>query len=557
MSDSHVSTTWQQSWASPAPSVSYGGSSDIHGISLGAFKGASTRSPDVADWQPPDLSADSALLPDLTALRSRSADLMRNNGLVSGAYTTFVDTVLGGAGLRLQPKPNWRELGWEEDAADEWSRHVAARWQSYSEGTSCHPDAGRRLRFAGLSRLVLRSVLDSGEALALPLWLERPWSDWRTCFQLVDSARLSNPFNQWDTPTLRGGIETDVYGAPVAYNIRKAHPGDGLWLNPQAFVWDRVEAFTPWGRPRVLHVFEPERIGQRRGKPAISAVLSEMHTFGRYTQAELRSALVNSLVAAILESPMDGASISDLFGNGSAYVTSRQAYWDNHRKNSGAVSLRDNLFLRTFPGEKFTAFAPARPVAAYGQFVESLLRNISTGLNLPYELVAKDFSKTNYSSARAAILEGWRHFTVRRLFMAAYWYQPCYEMWLEEEIANGSIVAPGFYQNRDAYVRARWIGPGRGWVDPVKEATAAGNRMALQISTLESEAAEQGEDWEAILDQLSREQRAREKLGLNAPPVVVGKSLEYPTDEAPPPEEGGDGNGAGKDDGNSDEGETT
>jgi hypothetical protein len=37
---------------------------------------------------------------------------------------------------------------------------------------------------------------------------------------------------------------------------------------------------------------------------------------------------------------------------------------------------------------------------------------------------------------------------------------------------KGMIEAPGFYQNKALWCRCKWIGPGRGWIDPVKEAKA-------------------------------------------------------------------------------------
>ena len=56
------------------------------------------------------------------------------------------------------------------------------------------------------------------------------------------------------------------------------------------------------------------------------------------------------------------------------------------------------------------------------------------------------------------------------------------------------IEAPGYAENMSFYSRAKWIGPGRGWIDPVKEADAAQIRMDTFISTLEDECAEQGKD---------------------------------------------------------------
>lgn len=86
----------------------------------------------------------------------------------------------------------------------------------------------------------------------------------------------------------------------------------------------------------------------------------------------------------------------------------------------------------------------------------------------------------------------------------------------------GEIEAPGFYENRYAYLRARFIFGGRGWADPVKEAQAAGLRIEMGISTLEKECAEQGDDYEEIMDQRAIELRMASDRGLStAQPIAV------------------------------------
>jgi len=76
------------------------------------------------------------------------------------------------------------------------------------------------------------------------------------------------------------------------------------------------------------------------------------------------------------------------------------------------------------------------------------------------------------------------------------------------------IEAPDFYESKAAWTRCKWIGPGRGWIDPVKEAKAAHLRMRTGLSTLEDECASQGLDWEEVLEQLAREKAKIAELGL-------------------------------------------
>jgi hypothetical protein len=196
-------------------------------------------------------------------------------------------------------------------------------------------------------------------------------------------------------------------------------------------------------------------------------------------------------------------------------------------------------------GDKLHGFTPARPSVAYEPFVTTAFRYIGAGLNMPYELLLKDFSKTNYSSARAALLEAWRFFTGRRNWLGRTFYQPAYELWFEEMVDAGKIEAPGFYDNRTAWTRARWIGPGRGWIDPLKEAQASELRMDIMVSTLEDECAEQGKDWEEVLEQRAIEEARKKKLGLDQIRVNKGIQPKGATDtgERTPIEGAGGGDG--------------
>jgi lambda family phage portal protein len=226
-----------------------------------------------------------------------------------------------------------------------------------------------------------------------------------------------------------------------------------------------------------------------------------------YERSELQAAVVNAMIAAFVETPMDGESIAEVFGgSGDDYLTARNE-WD--------IKLQGGSIIPMFPGDKVAPFTPGRPNSGYGQFVENILRHIGAGLNIPFELLMKDFSKTNYSSARAALLEAWRYFSAKRQWLSNYWAKPVYELWLEEAINKGIIEAPDFYEKFHAWTKSKWIGPGRGWVDPVKEAKAAHLRMQIGLSTLEDECAAQGLDWEEVLEQLAREKAKITELGLS------------------------------------------
>ena len=91
---------------------------------------------------------------------------------------------------------------------------------------------------------------------------------------------------------------------------------------------------------------------------------------------------------------------------------------------------------------------------------------------------------------------------------------------MEEAIALGRIVAPGFFFDplvRYAWLGCQWVGDGPGSIDPLKEVSAARERVALAISTLAEETMlHDGGDWELKHAQRVKEEKLRKEGGLAA-----------------------------------------
>lgn len=474
-----------------------------------AHAAASTTANELRQWTPVAGSADADLLGERGTLVARSRDLTRNHGVAQGAMQTVTDNVVG-TGLRLSSKPRYKLLGRDAAWAREFSQTAEGWFAMWGEDSGC--DVQDQLDFAGLQAQAVRSLWMNGEACAVPMWMPEPGRVFSTKLLLVEADRLSNPKGQTSTRTLRDGVEMNEYGRPLAYHVRKHHPGDRFAFGMVGAVsdeWERIPARTAWGRRRFIHLHDKDRSGQTRGKPLITAVMKQFKMLDHYQTTELQAAIVNALIAAFIKTPLDQESIVELFG-GNAEAANK--YLES--KNEHRVQLKGGAILPLFPGDEVQAFTPSRPAAGFDAFVMSVYRIIAAGLNLPYELLLKDFTKTNYSSARAALLEAWRYFLGLRKKVGQMFCQAAYELVLEEMVDQGLVDAPDYYTLHRAYAYAKWIGPGRGWVDPVKEAQAAQIRMDTNLSTLEMECAEQGLDWEEVLEQRALEKARIKELGL-------------------------------------------
>lgn len=476
---------------------------------------ASRSHQDVARWRPRNWSAQGALSYDRNLLGARIHDLARNDGWASAGVQRLVDNVIG-AGWRLVAKPNARRLGISQDAADELANEMESAWQEYCDDDENLGDVAGQNSIGLQQALAFKHWAWDGETVAVFYYIDRP-GKFGTALSIIDPERLSTPQGTIESDRLREGIRMGANGERLGYYIRVGHPGDSIAVQGSPIArWEYIERATAWGRRQVIHHFEPSRAGQLRGAPMLSAVVKKMRMLGRYDEVELQAAVLNALLTAFIETPLNqDALAASLGGAGEAdpYTDARAEYHEN------APIAMDGLRLGfLFPGEKPVIADPKRPASGFEPFLRYGLRNMASAAGMSYEQWSMDWSQVNYSSARAALLEVWRGLTARQGHFAGGFQQPWYCNVMEEGFETGRIKppagAPAFQEARAAYCSARWIGPGRGWVDEEKEANGASLRMGNGLSTLERECAIQGLDWQDVVRQRARERKELEKAGL-------------------------------------------
>lgn len=468
-----------------------------------SYSGASKTKRSMKGWGlRSSISPDDEILSELETLRDRSRDLYKNNPVATGAIKKMVTNVVG-TGLRLQARVEREFLGLSDDAADSWESDVERRFRSWAESQDV--DAGRRLNFYEIQELAFLSILQSGEVFALLPLIPRPGSSSDLRVQLIEADRVSNPDDSMDTDKISGGIEVGKYGEPVAYHVITSSPG-ALFAGQKE--WQRVSAFgSGSGRQNVLHIYKQERPGQRRGVPFLTTVVETLKQLGRYTESELMAAVVSSMFTVFVKSQTGNTDVL-----GAALPVDERV-----EVEGGNYELAPGAIVGLAEGEDVQIANPGRPNAAFDVFVTALLRQVGMALEIPYELLVQHF-QASYSASRAALLEAWKVFRARRLWLSQKLCKPIYEEWLTEEVLAGRVQAPGFFDDveiKRAYCGAEWVGPAPGQIDPVKETTAAEMRVKSGFSTLSEETASiVGGDWERKIRQRAKENRLMIELGL-------------------------------------------
>lgn len=496
------------------------------------------------DWNPYLWSPDGEINMFRDRMVSRGRDLIRNDGWATAAVTRTIDNVIG-PNFRPTAKPDYAALAaisgnprFDHVWAEEWGQAVEANWRSWADDIGRYCDSERFLTVPQMFRLAFRHLLADGEALAMLHWLPERIALGRaryaTAVQIVDPDRLSNPQMQFDQNTMRGGVEVDDYGVAQAYWIRKAHQGD-YFSAAKSVTWERFPRETDWGRPIVIHCFDRDRAAQHRGVGFLTPVLNRLKMLIKYDGTELDAAIINAFFAAYIESPFDQELVESALGESdklNAYQTGRADY---HRERKTA--LGDVGMTMLYPGEKIGSVQANRPSSNYAGFQSAMLRHISAGTGLAEQQISQNWAEINYSAFRAAMLEAWKTFHRRRFDFAAGFAQPIYCAFLEESLEMDDYPmpsghVPSFIEARSAYSRARWMGPGKGYVDPVKEKQGAILGLNAGLSSLEDECAEQGTDWRELADRRAVEKEYYERRGLQMPTWYAD-----PANEADKPQE--------------------
>src|SRR5690606_16764846 len=132
-----------------------------------------------------------------------------------------------------------------------------------------------------------------------------------------------------------------------------------------------------------------------------------------------------------------------------------------------------------------------------------VLQKIAGSIGASYPQTSQDWAGINYSSARALLNELWRSFKEDRKFFCDAFCTPIYAASLGMAVANGTVKVPGgpanFYRQKTEICMADWIGPGRGSVDPLKEANANNLDTAAGRKSTPETILEDGKDPEDVL----------------------------------------------------------
>ena len=436
-----------------------------------------------SSWTGTYSSLDRDLASALPRIRARARDLAQNNDYVR-RYLSMVAANIAGQGVSIQSQARWPD-GQPDVMLNNAVEAAFAHW-------SMTPEITGRMDWSEVQRLVARSVAMDGEAL-----IRLSIQDRRLQLQLLDPSLLDDTYND-ATKRIVMGVETSATGAPVAYHILTAHPGDVAVERRR----ERVPA------ENIIHLFRADRPQQTRGVTWLHTAMKRLNDLGGYEEAAIIAARVGAAKMGFFTAP-DG----DLSPLADAGDVAGELYQDADPGRFGLLP----------PGYDFKSFDPDYPHEQYGTFVKAQLRGIAAGLGVAYHNLAGDLEAVNFSSARAGTLEERDQWMILQDWFIAGFVRPVFVAWLDAALLAGeiSINTSAGIKTLDSTVANKILSgvhlAGRrwSWVDPVKDVQA--NILAIDngLKSRREVASEQGRDLDDVWAQIAREQAEAERLGLN------------------------------------------
>jgi len=459
-------------------------------------------------------SADSELISSLANLRNRSRALVRDAAYAKRAKVIVQNNVIGsGIGMQAQVMSTRDTL--REDVNDQ----IEEAWRQWSRAGSCH--TGGSLHFADFERALMGQIFEAGEVFVRKHHRAFGDSEIPLALELIEAERIADEFMNPVPPgpaaagaMVKMGIEVDRYGRPLAYWIRSRHPGELRFIQGETDQIERVPA------DQIMHLRLVDRWPQTRGEPWLHAVARKLNDMDGYSEAEIVAARGAASYVFTIETPEGDSPLAGQAPESTA---------DGGSEIQKTIEVEPGMGVRLNAGEEWKTHAPTRPNTALDPFMRYMLREVAAGAGTSYESLSRDYSQSNYSSSRLALLDDRDLWKMLQQWFLRNFRTPLHRQWLQAAVLASAI--PGIrleeYAAAPEKFEAVLFKPrGWGWIDPTKEVEAYKEAIKGGLATVSDVIAATGggQDLEDVLRQRERELKLMDQLGLEfdtSPSVYV------------------------------------
>lgn len=387
---------------------------------------------------------------DIARMRERARALEENNVIADGLLSRAVENVVA-QGFELQATT--ADAEWNQQAEDLWNGWVD------SADTS-------GLVWLEHQRLAFRAYLRDGDFGCILL------KDGR--LQPVESQMIETPYRKVEGRVI-DGVKVNELGRPVGFHVATYdESGRGDWA-----LVDASDFVFLCRRKRPLQV---------RGETCFAQSFTLFEQIEKWTEAQIIAARIAACFGiAIIKNSATQFQQNLAVEDNNAGVAQRQ------------LDLSPGMAPILEPGEDIKTISPSHPQQSFPDNLVAMLRLCGLSIGMPLELVLMDYSRTNFSSARASMLQAYRSFKSLQEIFTQNYLSRIYRWRISKWIKEGKLPA-----NPDAW-NHRFVAPCWPYLDPVGEIQSAQMAIDGGFDSLTSVLLSQGKDFATIKAQRERE----------------------------------------------------
>jgi lambda family phage portal protein len=462
----------------------------LRAMQLRQFAAALTTN-GTGDWTPVNQDINALIRGGGATIRVRARQLYNDFPFFARAVNNLINFSVGD-GIAFQSRVG--DVG--PDGKRQLNRKAITAIEDARKWWMDECDAAGKLHYFDIERLWRYQDVIDGESIIVGSWDSSPGRYLPLMLQCYEAEWLSSDFaaKASNGAVIDQGVEYDpVTGRVIALHFR-VPDGFSQLTDRQRSV--RVPA------ERVLHGFETRRPGQLRGVSRCTPAIMLADNLQEFLGANMDRATMASKWAAIIETT-DAAK----FQRGRAEVDGATGQRQTVLENATIEFL--------LPGEKININAADVPGDNFGPTTKFFLQMLAVSHDVPYELVAGDYSGLNYNTTRTVrndfakamrplVARHCRQFGARinRLFFDALHL-------------TGKVAMPGYATNQRHWMAGIWQPPGQEPLDLLRESRGQIDLVKSLLFSPQEIITGRGRDPEDVLNELQEFKRMAEERGLS------------------------------------------
>lgn len=462
------------------------------------------------DWNPWTYSPNFEIGWVARFMRARARQLVRDNPYASGFLRSLSDNVVGFEGRKLRAKI---KLSDGVTLASGTNKEIERAWEDWSLPETASADG--KDSYTDIQRLHIETMAMDGEVIIRRL--KGFDNEYGYALQFIDVDLLDETLNIPAAPgrnEIRLGVELDVYNRPVAYHIWNQYPTERLG---EPYIRERIPA------SEILHHFVRYRANQVRGITWYAPILTTIYHLDGYEFAELvRARSAASNMGFIKNNQQGAAQEFDPLGS-----------IDGKKRQLEDMVMEAGIFRELWPGQEVQYPDPHSPNTSIDLFTTTILRAVARGFNISHFTLTGDTRQANYSSMRVSLQPERDHWRTLQRFEATHFDRPVYADWIGMALLSGAVRVDS--RLAADYRDVMFEGRGWKWVDPAADMALAEKEIRLGLNSRQRLAAEQGRDFEEIVEELAHENDVGEEKKVDISGVDIIREV------APSPDQGGTG----------------